>query len=107
MVRLIIKAQTAQEVVLAVHGNIAGSTVPLLKQAGEAHWHESQRLVLDLDEVPVIDEAGLALLQGWSGPQLQLRGGSPYLRAWLATEGLESENSTPTGTATTATTNRR
>ena len=56
MVRLIIKAQTAQEVVLAVHGNIAGSTVPLLKQAGEAHWHESQRLVLDLDEVPFIDE---------------------------------------------------
>ena len=97
------------------HAAIAGVGLALL------HGWSGPRLVLrgdsaylrivvadsDLDEVPFIDEVGLALLQGWSGPQLQLRGGSPYLRAWLATEGLESGNSTPTGTATTATTNRR
>ena len=45
--------------------------------------------MLDLAGVKFIDVAGLALLQGWSGPRLVLRGDSSYLRTVLAASGLE------------------
>ena len=84
-----VKTQSAQEVILAVHGKLAGPAVPLLEQEGEGHLLKARRLVLDLDGVPFIDKAGLTLLRRWRGQGLGLHGGSPFLRALLAAEGLE------------------
>ena len=75
-------------VVLAVYGKVAGDSVQLLAQEGTRHRQLGAQLILDLEGVPFIDPAGLALLRLWEGPQLQLRGGSPFIKALLAAEGL-------------------
>jgi|AP95_1055475.scaffolds.fasta_scaffold23068_1 anti-anti-sigma regulatory factor len=88
MLRLTVRTQTPREVVLAVDGRVAGDNVQLLKREGERCQQEAPRLVLDLEGVQSIDEAGLALLRTWSGSGLVLHGGPAYLRALLAAEGL-------------------
>ena len=89
MLRLVVKAQTPDEVLVALYGKVVGTDVGLLEQEGQCYRQAGARLVLELDGVQFIDEAGLALLRRWSGPGLQLRGGSAFLRALLAAEGLE------------------
>ena len=69
-------------------GRVVGDSVQLLKREGERCLDAASRLVLDLEGVQSIDEAGLALLRTWSGPRLVLHGGPAYLRALLAAEGL-------------------
>jgi len=88
LLRITIKAQTAQEVILAVHGKIAGPNVQLLAKEGASYLQTTAHLVLDLSSVPFIDDDGLTLLQQWAGTRVQLRGGSPFLQALLAAEGL-------------------
>jgi anti-anti-sigma regulatory factor len=89
MLRLVVKEQTPDEVLVALYGKVVGTDVGLLEQEGRCHCGAGARLVLELDGVQFIDEAGLALLRRWSGSGLQLRGGSAFLRALLAVEGLE------------------
>ena len=91
MLRMNLKAQSTREVILTLHGKLAGAAVQLLEQEGENHLRATPRLLLDLDGVPFIDEAGLVLLQQWVGEKVRLRGGSPFLRALLAAEGLVSK----------------
>ena len=90
MLQLIIASQSDHQVVLAVYGKVAGNNVELLAQEGTRHRQTGAQLVLDLDGVPFIDSDGLALLRLWSWSKLQLRGGSPFIKALLAEEGLES-----------------
>ena len=88
MLRMTIKAQTAWESVLVVDGKVAGSNVPLLEQEIRRHLEAAPCLVLELDGLQFIDAAGLALLRQWVDRGLVLRGGSTFVQALLATEGL-------------------
>ena len=90
MLRITLVSQTPEEAVLQLEGWVDGEEVALLAAEGHRLLQAAQRLVLDLGGIKFIDEAGLALLQGWSsGRRLVLRGGSSYLRTVLATSGLE------------------
>ena len=91
LLKLSVIARTNQEVVLAVHGKVAGAQVQLLEHEGQRFLEQNLRLVLELDGVPFIDQAGLDLLRRWSGICLVLRDGSPFLRALLRAEGLKPE----------------
>ena len=89
MLRITLVSQTQREAVLQLEGWVAGEDVAVLTTEGHRRLQAGQRLVLDLAGVKFIDAAGLALLQGWSGPRLVLRGDSSYLRTVLAASGLE------------------
>ena len=73
-----------------MHGKIVGSDVELLAQEGDAYLQATPRLVLDLDAVSFIDRHGLALLKRWKDKDLVLCGGSAFMKALLAAEGLET-----------------
>ena len=88
MIRLTIRSQTPEEVVLQVDGWVSGKNVPILEQEGTRLLGETQCLVLDLKGVRFIDEAGIALLQRWSGERLVLQDGPPFVRALLEKHGL-------------------
>jgi anti-anti-sigma regulatory factor len=88
MVRLIIRAQTPEEVVLEVHGWVSGEEVGILEAEGTRLLGESQRLVLDLRGVRFMDREGLALLHRWRGDRLELRGASLFIRGLLEDHGL-------------------
>jgi anti-anti-sigma regulatory factor len=90
MMRITLVSQTPQETVLQLEGWVAGEDVELLEADGYRCFQEARRLVLDVSGVKFIDTAGLALLQGWAGPRVELRGASAYLRSVLETQGLES-----------------
>ena len=89
MLRLTVISQTPEQAVLQIDGWVSGANVTLLEEEGTRLRQEAERLVLDLSGVRVIDPAGLALLQGWSGERrLVLRGASPFVNQLLAAEGL-------------------
>ncbi|MBT4499769.1 MAG: STAS domain-containing protein [Gemmatimonadetes bacterium] len=90
MLRITTVTQTPEEIVLRLEGWVTGEGVGVLAEEGHRRLRKARRLVLDLNGVKSIDAAGLALLQGWSGSRLVLRGGSGYLRALLSSSGLES-----------------
>ena len=73
MIRLTMRSQTPQEVVLEVDGWVSGKNVEIVKQEGTRLLHETQRLILDLSGVKFIDRKGFTLLQGWSGERLGLQ----------------------------------
>ena len=88
MLRLTIRSQTPEEVVLEVSGWVSGTDVDILEQEGTRLLGEAERLVLDLTHVKFIDREGLALLQRWSGERLALRGASLFIRTLLEEHGL-------------------
>ena len=88
MIRLTMRSQTPQEVMLAVDGWVSGKNVEIVKQEGTRLLHETPRLILDLSGVKFIDRKGIALLQGWSGERLGLRGASPLVHTLLEKHGL-------------------
>ena len=90
MIRLTIRSQTPEEVVLQVDGWVSGKDkgVDILEQEGTRLLQEAKRLVLDLKGVRFIDREGMALLQRWSGERLVLRGGSSFIQALLKAHGL-------------------
>jgi anti-anti-sigma regulatory factor len=91
MIRLIIRSQTPEEVVLEVHGWVSGGNVSILEQEGVRVLGESGRLVLDLRGVQFIDEEGVGVLRGWVSEGVVLRGGSLFVRMLLEAHGLASE----------------
>ena len=91
MLRLIMKSQTSEEVVLEVHGWVSEKYVSILEQEGVRLLGESQRLVLDLKGVQFIDEEGIRVLRGWVREGVVLRGGSLFVRMLLEAHGLASE----------------
>ena len=88
MVRLTIRSQTAEEVVVQVEGWVSGESVPILEGEGVRLLRESKRLVLDLKGVQFIDDKGIALLKRWSGERLVLQHALPFVRLVLETHGL-------------------
>ena len=90
MLRMVVTAQSPQKVVLALYGKIAGPDVPLLQQEGQRYLVQDAQLTLELDGVQFVDEAGVALLRQWVDHNVAWRGGSAFLRALLASVGLES-----------------
>lgn len=88
VLRVRVLSQIPQTAVLAVDGEVAEGNVPLLAAELERHLAAIDRLILDLDGVPFIDEDGLALLRRWPRSRLVLRGGSPFVRALLDEAGL-------------------
>jgi len=82
------RPQTREEVVLKIERWVSGEDVNLLDQEGMRGMEEAERLVLDLTDVRFIDDAGIALLQRWSGERLVLRGASLFQRVLLGTRGL-------------------
>ena len=89
MLRIAIEVQDGRDVLLTVHGRIAGQEdVGTLRSEGETCLRQAMGFVLDLDGVPFIDGAGLHLLREWSGRGVILRGGSPFVGALLEAEGL-------------------
>lgn len=92
MLRLTVRSQTPEEVVLQVDGRVSGKNVDILEKEGERLLGETGCLVLDLRGVQFIDEAGLALLRSWSGAQLVLVGGSWFIQLLLGKHGLVSQD---------------
>ena len=88
MLRIDLITQSGSQAELRVEGWIAGEGVALLAVEVSRHLQEKEKLVLDLKGVDFIDEAGIALLAGWPAEQLELRGGSVYLRMLLDRRGL-------------------
>jgi len=88
MLRITLKSQTPEEVVLEIAGWLAGEDVELMDQE-LSRWHrEDGLLLLDLGGVKFVDESGLALLKRWSGRQVVLQGGSAFVRMLLKSYGL-------------------
>ena len=88
MIRLTVVSQTAEEGVLKVEGWVSGANVAILEEEGIRLLGQSERLVLELDDVQFIDLRGVALLRHWSGERLVLRGGSLFIRGLLEEHGL-------------------
>ena len=88
MLRIEVVAQSEGQVELKVDGWVAGEEVVLLAAEISRRLQQGGRLVLGLDGVEFIDEAGMALLAGWPAEHLELRGGSVYLRMLLERYGL-------------------
>ena len=88
MVRLIVQSHSPDAVTIEVHGRLAGRDIEVLAAERQRRLATTDRLVLELDAVSFIDAPGLSLLQCWSGPGLELRGGSAFLRRLLAEKGL-------------------
>ena len=89
MLRINLAWQTSKEVGLKVEGWLWKKDVALLKEEGERWLGEVDRLVLDLEELQFVDEAGAALLRGWKAAGVRWRGGSIFVRAQLRGYGLE------------------
>lgn len=88
MLRLTRIVQTPAQIQLTIDGRLVADQVPLLDgEIGRCLAHAT-RLVLQLDGVTYIDEAGLALLKRWRGQTVCLRGGSPFVQALLQRAGL-------------------
>jgi len=81
MLRITLVSHSDETTTLHLAGRVADDAVDLLAAEGDRHLQETQLLVLNLDEVKFIDEAGLALRQG-CGSSSVLRGAYAYLRTW-------------------------
>lgn len=92
MLRLTLMARGSTEVIVAVDGWITGEEVALLEREGE-HWlQEVHHLVLDINGVRFIDQAGIELLKRWSAEEkLVLHGGALFIQSLLQAHGLMLE----------------
>lgn len=92
MLRLTFMARGSAEVILAVDGWIEGEDVDLLEREGERWLQQVQHLVLILDGVRFIDQAGIALFQRWAAKdRLVLHGGALFIQTLLMAHGLMLE----------------
>ena len=89
MIRISVISRDPENVVLRLEGSLVREAVELLEQEGRRWLDRGCRLVLDLDGVGFIDQAGRELLAGWTRRLSGLRGGSPFVRAAVRRGGLE------------------
>ncbi|NKB72497.1 MAG: hypothetical protein GKR89_35925 [Candidatus Latescibacteria bacterium] len=92
MIRITLIAQTPQETTLKIEGRLGGQAVELLAEEGAQYRGPKRRLILDLDGVSFIDQAGLDLLRDWRGPGLVLQGGSTFARMLMRAHRLIEED---------------
>ena len=90
--RITVVEESPEQAVLRLEGWVSGEGVGVLEAEGRMRLDRRQTLVLDLDGVHFIDEAGLDLLEGWAAGRLELRGGSLFIRTQLAGRGLAEGN---------------
>ena len=91
MLRLTLMTQGSTEVIVAIDGWITGDDVGLLEREGERWLQEGSHLVLDLNEVRFIDQAGIELFKRWSATEkLVLHGGALFIQSLLQAHGLTS-----------------
>lgn len=88
MLRITPVSQSEEEVVLKIEGAVADQDVALLEEEGRRWLGQTQRLLLDLEGVHLIDRAGLDLLEHWHEEGVRLRGGSLFVRTLLQRRGL-------------------
>ncbi|MEW6754060.1 MAG: STAS domain-containing protein [Candidatus Latescibacterota bacterium] len=91
MLRLTLISQTQEEATLRVEGWITAEAADVLRGEAGDWLRRKDRLVLDLDGVHHIEEAGFALLQSWPRERVALRGGSTFLRHLLRVHGLHAD----------------
>ena len=82
---------TDQHVVLYLEGRLAGEAVETLEREVIRWRRQARPLVLDFKRMGFIDEAGMALLQGWQNSSVRLCGASDFIKALLAEYGLHVE----------------
>lgn len=83
MIRITVKEENKEEVVLKVEGSISGDYVGLLGAEGERYLQQTRCLVLDLGGVEFIDKEGIRLFQQWSGDRLVLQNSSSFVKVML------------------------
>jgi ABC-type transporter Mla MlaB component len=88
MVRLTVISQTPEEARLKIEGWVSGADVGVLEEEGTRLLGETQRLILDLSGVRLMDREALSLLEHWSGDRLMLCGASTSLHTLLEKHGL-------------------
>ena len=88
MVRLTVISQTPEEARLKIEGWVSGADVGILEEEGTRLLGETQRLILDLSGVRLMDREALSLLEHWSGDRLMLCGASTSLHTLLERHGL-------------------
>ena len=93
MVRLTVISQSCEETAVKVEGWIRRADLAWMEQDINGWLRETQRVVLDLDDVKFIAPAGIEVLKRCAGDRLVLRGGSVFLRMLLSACGLILESS--------------
>lgn len=88
MLRISIKSRNEQEVVLKLEGRLSDEDVGLLEREGGRWLQQSDRLVLDMEGVQLVDRAAIALLKDWAKEGLALCGGTLFVRELLKSHGL-------------------
>ena len=89
MLRISLISRSAEEVVLKIDGRLGGEDVHLLEREGGCYLRETKCLVLELEGIRFIDQAGIDLLRRWSGERLELRNASPFVQTLLKSHGLD------------------
>ena len=93
MLRITPVARTPGAEVLEVEGWLTGEATMVLAEAGGRVRQRGSRLVLELAGLRWIDDGGLALLETWAGPRLQLRHPSLLIAQVLTRRGLSFDES--------------
>lgn len=94
MLRISVIKISSVEVVLMLEGNLTEretEELEQLRQEGDSWLEQNKRIVLDLHEVRAVDEAGITLLQQWTGENVILRAASLFLIELLGNHGIAVE----------------
>ena len=74
MMRIEVRSQTGQEVVLRVEGWVDNpALVRVLREEVDTWLEQGRRVVLDLEQLRGLSPAGLALVHSWQGRPVELR----------------------------------
>ena len=88
VLRISVIKSSCKEVVLKLEGDLSEAEVSVLEQEGDYWLEQTSRLMLNLQELRHIDEAGIALMQHWVGKRITLQYSSPFLRELLEKHGI-------------------
>ncbi len=88
MLRISLVESSGKKVVLRLDGDLSEREVTVLEHEGDKWRRITENLVLDIQELRHIDEAGIALLQRWADQNVSLQRVSPFLRELLEKYGI-------------------